>query len=160
MYVLPDQMIPKTLWGALVLFLCVFCGNFLCLPPSFSLTGVSAKPAECLTAEASLHMLMLYYQYNGSFYWYGEEEQGQVSGYHPMACCRATQVALGKHMKGPLLPLPRESQLILVIRNLYLSESFPWISLKMKHFCRNTFANIRVKQLLSINDKSLKNTHS
>lgn len=86
--------------------------------PILSLVDVPAKPAECPAAEASLHMLTLYHQCIGPvlLMWVGRK--GQVSGYRPVTYCGAVQVTLGKHLKGSLFSFPRESKLILVIRNL------------------------------------------
>lgn len=50
-----------------------------------SLTDVPAKPVTCPAAEASLHMLTLRHRRDGPVLLMWEGEQGQVSGYHPVA---------------------------------------------------------------------------
>ena len=81
-------------------------------PPILSLTDVPAKSAEGPAAEASLHVLTLYHQCNGPVSLMWEEEQGQISGCHAVTHGGSVQVALEKHLKGALLPLPREGKLI------------------------------------------------
>lgn len=58
-------------------------------------------------------MFALVIKATGPFSWGEEREQGQVWGSHPMTYGRAVQVTLGKHLKGPLLPLPGKDYLIL-----------------------------------------------
>lgn len=48
----------------------------------------------------------------GPFYWWGEGEQGQILGYHPMTYCAAV-CNLRQHLKDPLLSFPHEGKLIL-----------------------------------------------
>lgn len=87
MPILPNQMTPK---------------NFTAVPgpfqwvhfPIFSLADVPAKPAECRTAEASIHILMSYHQSNGPVLLIGEGEEGQDSSYHLMTYCGALWVEI------------------------------------------------------------------
>ena len=57
------------------------------------------------------------------------------------------------HLKGPLLPLPQEGKLILVIRNLYLSVFSMNLldddALLQELFCKS----MRAEQKLSVNDE-------
>ena len=140
--ILPDQTTPKLYWQ---------CPDLEFSRDSwhiFSLADVPAKSAGCCPAtEANIHMLTLHHQCNGSIWLMQDGEQGHILSYHPMTYYETMQVALGKHLKGSLVSLPHEGKSILVIRNLYLSKSFPWISLKMKHFYINSFCeSIRVKK--------------
>ena len=64
--VLPDQMTPTTLWWCLNLGFSV--------GPSFSLKMLWQN-LQCPAAGASFHMLTLYHQCDGPFYWCGEGEQ-------------------------------------------------------------------------------------
>lgn len=87
--------------------------------PIFSLADVPAKPAECRTAEASIHILMSYHQSNVPVLLMWEGEEGQDSSYHLMTYCGLK--SLERSIITP--PLPHEGKWIFVFRNLYLSMS-------------------------------------
>ena len=67
---------------------------------------------QCSASEENLHVLTLCHHFSEPILLAEEGEQSYISGYHVMTYGRTEQLAMGNHLKGPLLSLLCEDNLI------------------------------------------------
>lgn len=91
----------------------LFCGFTACL----FLYRCFSKICRMSCRKASLCIWALYHQCSGPILLMWGRRTG-TSGYHPIMYCGTLRVALEKHLKSPLLPLPHESKLIILSGNV------------------------------------------
>lgn len=91
----------------------LFCGFTACL----FLCRCFSKICRMSCRKASLCIWALYHQCSGPILLMWGRRTG-TSGYHPIMYCGTLWVALEKHLKSTLLPLPHESKWIILSGNV------------------------------------------